>query len=392
MVGVGRWQHAVTEVEHVAGPPVVLGEDPPGGLLDTFPRPQEQHRVQVALYGPVADLAAPLGQRDPPVEADHVTARGCLELQNAGRADAEVDRWHAQLANPLEQAPHRRPQPQLVIQRAQAADPGVEHLDGLGARLDLCPQIADGRVHEDVQEARPCLGLPVHQPLGLDEVAGRPTLHEVAGERERRPGEADQGNRRLGTDQPDRLEQRCDGGLRLEGAERGHVVGRANRPLDDRADALANVEIHAQSGERRGDIREQDRRVHAQAADRLERDLGAQGRVPRDLQQRGSLPDPAVLGQRTPGLAHEPDRRGIDGRATDRAQEPGVGARRRYQGRGGSRGHVQVLDAHAANAFRAAASVAPISVSPWAIERNQASNCEGASSTPSSSIAPKKRA
>ena len=48
--------------------------------------------------------------------------------------------------------------------------------------------------------------------------------------------------------------------------------------------------------------------------------------------------------------------------------------------------------AAAAKAVRAAAIVASISAGPWAIDGNQASNCEGGSSTPWSSIEPKNRA
>ena len=44
------------------------------------------------------------------------------------------------------------------------------------------------------------------------------------------------------------------------------------------------------------------------------------------------------------------------------------------------------------NAVRAASIVASISAGPWAIDTNHASNCDGGSRMPRSSIAPKNRA
>ena len=55
------------------------------------------------------------------------------------------------------------------------------------------------------------------------------------------------------------------------------VGGGADRRLDDGADAGLDLEGDAEAGERGGDVGEQDRRVHAEPADRLEGDLRAQG-------------------------------------------------------------------------------------------------------------------
>ncbi len=183
------------------------------------PRPEEEHRVEVALHGPVADEAPALGQGDPPVEADHVPAGRRLEAEDPARPDAEVDRRDADVREALEQAAHPGLDAALVVERAEAADPGVEHLDGLRTGRDLGPQVAQRRLDEVVEEPRPGLGLLVHQPLRRHELARRPALDEVAGERERRPGEADERHRRRGADQPDRLEQRRDGRLGLERAQ-----------------------------------------------------------------------------------------------------------------------------------------------------------------------------
>ena len=116
-------------------------------------------------------------------------------------------------------------------------------------------------------------------------------------------------------------------------------------------------------------------RVDAEPPDRLERDLGAQRPASCAISRRLARSRMrAVLGQRAAGLAHEPDRRRVDRLAPAGAQEPIVHA-----------GHVR-------SAARAASTVASISAGPWAIETNQASNCEGGRRIPRSSIAPKNRA
>ena len=87
--------------------------------------------------------------------------------------------------------------------------------------------------------------------------------------------------------------------------------------------------------------------------------------------QRRALADPAVLGQRPAGLAHEPDRGGVHGQAAGRAQVAGAGSARPVR-----------IGAHAANARRAAASVSATSASPCAAEMNQASNWDGGEEHP----------
>ena len=264
LVRVGRRQHAVAQVEHVARAAAVLVEDPARGLLDAVPRAQQQHRVKVPLDGASADQPAALGQRDPPVEPDDVATGRRLEPEDPTRPGPEVGHGHAQALDAVEQPPHPRLHPSLVVQRREPADPRVEHLERLGACLDLRAQVRDGRVDQPVQQRGPGRGLGVHQGLGPQEVAGRPAFHEVAGERERRPREPDQGHRRRGADQADRLEQRRHRGLRLERRERLHVGQGPDRALDDRAATLDDVEPDPEARERRGDVGEQDRGVDAE--------------------------------------------------------------------------------------------------------------------------------
>ncbi len=183
--------------------------------------------------------------------------------------------------------------------------------------------------------------------------------------------------------------------------EAGDVAGGPDRCLDDRTDAGLDLERHPETGERGRDVGEEDRRVHPEPADRLEGDLGAEGRIPGDLDERGALPDGPELGQRAPGLTHEPDRGRVDRLAPAGAQvavgprvggapRPGVGAG------SGLAGHLDRREhggpGHERNAVRAASTVSATTSGSWAREMNQASNCEGGSRMPASSIAPKKRA
>ena len=105
----------------------------------------------------------------------------------------------------------------------------------------------------------------VHQRLGLDVVLRRSALDEVAGQRERRAGEADQRRRaELGHEQAHRLGDERDVGRR----QLGHPVKIGQRAYglgDDRPDARLDLDVDAGRVQRHHDVAEQDRRVHRRA-------------------------------------------------------------------------------------------------------------------------------
>ena len=88
----------------MAGPPACRLEDGVGRALYAVPRPQEQSRIEVPLDAAVRpDLLPALAERDAPVEADDVAARGRHRLEQVRRAGPEVDRRHREPAeDPLE--------------------------------------------------------------------------------------------------------------------------------------------------------------------------------------------------------------------------------------------------------------------------------------------------
>ena len=87
-------------------------------------------------------------------------------------------------------------------------------------------------------------------------------------------------------------------------------VGAADRVGDDRPGAGHDVEVDADRLERHHDVGEEDGRVDAVAAHRLQGDLDDQVGAEARLQHRDALADRAVLRQRAAGLAHEPHGRG----------------------------------------------------------------------------------
>ena len=134
--------------------------------------------------------------------------------------------------------------------------------------------------------------------LVAGDVARRPALDEVARERERRAGEADErrpaSSRR---DEPDRLEQRTDGRPRARtGAarRRPRPFGSARSMTGPTPSTISKADPDAR--ERRHDVGEQDGRVDAEPADRLEGDLGAQRRG--RWRSRGASPARGAPGTR----------------------------------------------------------------------------------------------
>ena len=90
------------------------------------------------------------------------------------------------------------------------------------------------------------------------------------------------------TSEPHRLgDERDVAGLEV--GDRLDVGQGPHRRGDDRADAGHDVEVDADRLERQHDVGEEDGRVDAVAADRLERDLGDQGGVHAGVEHRDAL-------------------------------------------------------------------------------------------------------
>ena len=100
----------------------------------------EQRRVEVALHRVRRpDPPAGLGQRQPPVHADHLGAGLAHQPEQLGGAHAEVDPRDAGVGQGAEHLRRVGLGVAGVVRRAQAARPGVEQLDRRGAGGDLGP-------------------------------------------------------------------------------------------------------------------------------------------------------------------------------------------------------------------------------------------------------------
>ena len=96
--------------------------------------------------------------------------------------------------------------------------------------------------------------------------------------------------------EPDRLEDRRGPLLGRSDPESLDVSGRVDPVVDDRPDALDELHVDAHAEDGRHDVGEEDGRVDAVPANRLQRHLRAQVRRPGDLEE--AVPFPRARGTR----------------------------------------------------------------------------------------------
>ena len=191
----------------------------------------------------------------------------------------------------------------------QHARPGVENLHRIGAGAQLLDEVARRDPNQDVDHAGEPFGFAIgHQPgRGLIRCAA--PRHHVGRNGPRRAAEAEQGDirRQLALDAADGLvDRRKHGviGLCRKRVELRRIVQRLqSRPFTHlEGDRAAECVRHDQN------VGEQDRRIEAEAPDRLERDFRRQFRREAQIEEAsGTFAQRAIFRQITPGLAHEPD-------------------------------------------------------------------------------------
>ena len=152
-------------------------------------------------------------------------------------------------------------------------------------------------------------------------------LDGVRRERERRAGKSDQRNAagELVLDEADRVEHVGERLARLEGPQAIDVCLALNGVLDRRAFAANEIEPDAHRFERQQEIREENRGVDVDPANRLQRDFGRQIGRAAQLEQGVAFAQRAVLAHVAPGLSHEPDWRGVDGLEAAGSEKTGTG-------------------------------------------------------------------
>ena len=226
----------MAQVEHVAVTSRSAAQHAERLGPQRVPRGKARRRVQVALDGSIGSDPIPRRvERHAPIHADHIAPGLGHQPQQLAGPHTEMDRRGLEVAQAGEETVCGGEHEPLVVIRIERPRPAVEHLEGLGPRFDLCPQMREREVRETLGQARPQRRVLVHQRLRPRMVARRAALHQVTREGEGTPREADQWNRQLLSKQPDGLE---DVRLVRLGLERPEPVEVARGPdglLDDRA-------------------------------------------------------------------------------------------------------------------------------------------------------------
>ena len=196
---------------------------------------------------------------------------------------------------------------------------------GIGNPLDLSQS---GAVVEDAEDAVHHLRVRLDQRLGLWEVFGTAALDEVAGERPRRTGEAEQG-----LIQPEFFAKDGEGVVDIlqtvGGAfefQRGDVGRRGQRSLHGDAAFVAETVTDAQGFGDDEDVREQDRGVELRkTAEGLQRDLDREFGRADHRDEIGFRLECAVFRQVATGLTHDPDRSPVMGLSVEGGEKAVAG-------------------------------------------------------------------
>ena len=98
-------------------------------------------------------------------------------------------------------------------------------------------------------------------------------LDHVAGECEGCSAEPDQRNLQLVDEDSHRLDNVRYAFFGFEWNETVDVLSGPNRVFDDRSDSLHDVDVHAHCEQGNDDVGEQNRSIHAESVDRLQRHL-----------------------------------------------------------------------------------------------------------------------
>ncbi len=304
----------MAEVEDVARPAAGPPEDVLHLAVALGGGREQRGRVEVALDRAGLAAAAPrLIERNAPVDADDIPTGAGEILQEGRRARAEVNDRNAPFGGERQRLPAVGQDEAAVVLRRQAAHPAVEQLQRLRARARLRGEIAADQLGEFAEQQVPGVGGLVHQRFGPGEGPRGSALDRVAGERERRSGEPDQrgvGGER-GAREAHRLEHRTEVRFRVDGGKLLDVRLPAHRLGDVRALARREAQPQPQRLEGKQDVGEQDRRIHAEALDRLERHLSGQLGSVTEIEDGVLLAQLAVLWHVASGLPHEPHRRDV---------------------------------------------------------------------------------
>ena len=226
-------------------------------------------------------------------------------------------------ANLAHHPPGRRHHPRLELPRRQRSRPCIENLQHVGTGLHLARQVLDRRLDQQIDQPPKTSRIAIGPQPRLALVGRALPLHHVARHRPRRAAKADE--RRLPRQilpQPrDRFADERELGPSRVPAQ-APQIRRAAHGVETRPLTLDEGHLLAQRIGHHEDVGEQDRRVEAEAPDRLQCHLGRQRRRVAQIEEAaGFRSHGPVLGQVSPRLPHQPDWRWRHRLAGERSQE-----------------------------------------------------------------------
>ncbi len=291
----------------------------------------QDRRIHVALDSHLAGGAARgVFQCHRPVHAQALRAT-CGELLQIWRvALAEQDQRRIAALQFARDAGEVGQRELPVHRRRQRAAPGVEDLECLRTCRVLRGEVGDDRIGDDAEQLVHCPRFVQGHRLDLAPVLAAAALDHVAGKRPRTAGKADQrdrgvqfaANRAHGIHDIAQLDVHVGYG---EFRDVGHA---ADRALELRTLAIGEVQAKAHRVRHGQDVGKQDRGIQRKTAQRLQRHFTGQFRVLGQGQEAAGLrARRPVFRQVAAGLAHQPDRRAVDGFAAQGTQEATIEGR-----------------------------------------------------------------
>ena len=289
-------------------------------------RSVQRTRIEVALHGDAEriQLTTRILRRRVPVHTDRVGVGGSRDLrQRPAGSRCEDNHRDPRFTGLVCAARKVRQRKRAELVGAQGTGPRFEQLHDLRSGRDLRHQVLTHRVGDLAEQGVRHLGVFVQHALGDRELLRAFAFDHVGRERPRRASEPDEGHFAvdLATGQLQGVEHVRKMLLRIHGVQLVQILERAERGGELRADAFIEREVHAHGFGDDQNVAEDDRGIHANEVQRLQRDFHGQLRRAAHRQEVRLRTNRAILRQIPSCLAHHPHRRALDGLTPERAEE-----------------------------------------------------------------------
>src|ERR1700728_642056 len=306
-------QYAVSEIEDER-PMRERVENRVDRAVQRFASDEKRQRVEITLNGsPRLDGLTCKTRLDCPIYSYRVDGDG-IEIACDLRAGAARESDDARAGNFL---PHRRdnpggrldaPFPEFV--GGQNSGPGVENLYGVDPGRELADQIGGGGIDKDIHQFRESVGVLIGKQPRRELVDGPPSGDHVRRQGPRRAAETQQRHRRgqLLRDARDRFVNGRQPGVVDLAPETVHGR-RSLQRIKARSFSFLECYALAEGVRYDQDVGKQDRRIEAEAPDRLQGNLGGAFGIEAQIEKARRLFAYRPILRKVPsGLSHEPYR------------------------------------------------------------------------------------